>query len=76
MTFHTCELISGFFDSQIKEKNDIAHLQIHKWFFYSDKWRTKNILHTCKLANDFLNSYKKKKEKFILHISKLTSNWF
>jgi hypothetical protein len=34
MTFHNCEPTSEFFDSHMRGKNDIAHLQAHKWFLF------------------------------------------
>ncbi len=74
MIFHICEFVSDFFDPQMREKNDIAHLRIHKWFFFSHI--NKAPKKYCKLAIDFFDSCKSKKKRIILHICKLASDLF
>lgn len=37
LILRTYEPTSGFSTHGIKEKNDIAHLWVHKWFFHSHK---------------------------------------
>jgi hypothetical protein len=47
MILHTWKRTSGFLIHTRKEKNDIAHLKAHKWFFQLTQEKERNdIAHT------------------------------
>jgi hypothetical protein len=75
MILHTCEPISGFLFTRMKEINDITHLRTTISFLHSHGKKKEIILHICKATNGFLHSHKRRKE-MILHICGSTSDFF
>jgi hypothetical protein len=74
MILHICELTNGFLIHICEEKNDVAHLLAHKWFFGFTDVKERMILHTCNPRNGFW--IHTRKNKMILHKWELVSDFF